>query len=104
MNYRNNKYLIQTVANVFTNVMDSEQRQLDVESQLAEIQNKVERLTEENAQLKKDSAETGQGTTILSRMYRAHFFLLDICVQYQTCIETYFIECFKMFFNFRWEI
>lgn len=68
MNYRNNKYLIQTVANVFNNVMDSEQRQLDVESQLAEIQNKVERLTEENAQLKKDSAETGQGTTILSRM------------------------------------
>lgn len=54
--------------------MDSEQRQLDVESQLAEIQNKVERLTEENAQLKKDSAETGQGTTILSPMYRAHFF------------------------------
>lgn len=76
MNYRNNKYLIQTVANVFTNVMDSEQRQLDVESQLAEIHNKVERLTEENAQLKKDSAETGQGTTILSRMYRAHFFCL----------------------------
>lgn len=45
--------------------MDSEQRQLDVESQLAEIQNKVERLAEENSQLKKDSAETGQDTTIL---------------------------------------
>lgn len=49
--------------------MDSEQRQLDVESQLAEIQNKVERLTEENSQLKKDSAETGQDTTILKYMY-----------------------------------
>lgn len=76
MNYWNNKYLIQTVANVFANVMDSEQRQLDVESQLADIQNKVERLTEENAQLKKDSAETGQGITILSLMFRAHFFCL----------------------------
>lgn len=63
--------------------MDSEQRQLDVESQLAEIQNKVERLTEENSQLKKDSAETGQDTTILkywSLMYRATLFWLEICI------------------------
>ena len=37
-----------------------EQRQLEVENQLADVQNKVERLTAENDQLKRDFAETGK--------------------------------------------
>ena len=37
-----------------------EHRQLEVENQLADVHNKVERLTTENDQLKKDFAETGK--------------------------------------------
>lgn len=37
-----------------------EHRQLEVENQLTDVQNKVERLTAENDQLKKDFAETGK--------------------------------------------